>query len=237
MSFKKETLRNYIEKATSLYNQFKNDKFLPFICISNGNRKIGRVYNVSLSPILSCGNCSHCSGLCYDVKANVQYSNVLNARVRNYYLAKDHTKEYFAMIDEFLYKKFRTRPENKFFRWHVGGEIIDYNYFDQMTKIAIDHPDWHFWTYTKMHGIINCWLSNNGGKLPDNLIVMMSEWDGMPMFNPYDLPTFSCRLKGGNKNHDDSYFEKLWKCPGNCDICKKAHRGCIAGESAYADEH
>lgn len=39
------------------------------LCISKGNRKIGRVMNVSLAPVLTCANCSGCVKLCYDIKA------------------------------------------------------------------------------------------------------------------------------------------------------------------------
>ena len=65
----------------------------------------------------------------------------------------------------------------------------------------------------------------------------MSEWDGMPMDNPYNMPIFSCKLKNGNKNRSAESFAKMHKCPGNCDICKASGHGCVVGESSYADEH
>ena len=45
------------------------------------------------------------------------------------------------------------------------------------------------------------------------------------------------KLKDGNKNHPAEYFNSLYECPGNCDICKAIHRGCVAGENTFAKEH
>lgn len=204
------------------------------ICISKGNRKIGRVHNVSTAPIITCGNCSHCSGLCYDVKANIQYKNVMDARARNTVIAKEHMNKFFTGIRYYISR----RKAHKYFRWHVGGEILSIEYFEEMVKTAVMFPDWKFWTYTKMHSIVNEYCSKYGrDAIPNNFVIMFSEWDGMPLVNPFNFPVFSCKLKDGNKNHTAAYFDTLWKCPGNCDICKKAGRGCIAGESTYADEH
>ncbi len=240
MAYKQETIKKYVQdmKASMVnYSQIYDD--MPGmayhdICISTGNRKIGRVHNVSTAPIITCGNCSHCSGMCYDVKANIQYKNVLDARARNTVIATEHRDKFFAGIRYYISK----RKTNKYFRWHVGGEILDLNYFSEMVDIAWLFPDWTFWTYTKMHSIVNEYCDMFGkNAIPSNFTVMFSEWDGMPLVNPYNFPVFTCKLKDGNKNHDAAYFEKLYKCPGNCDICKNLHRGCIAGETTYADEH
>lgn len=203
------------------------------ICISKGNRKIGRVMNVSLPPILSCGNCRECKDICYDIKACLQYPNtVIDARIRNFVILKKNRAEYFRRIDAAISR----RRVNKYFRWHVAGDIIDRDYFENMVAIARRHPDFIFWTYTKMYKIVNSWIDDNG-PIPSNMRVMFSEWDGMPMENPHNMPVFSCKLAAGNKNHPVEYFESLYKCPGNCDICKACGRGCIGGENTYADEH
>jgi len=203
------------------------------ICISNGNRKIGRAMNVSTMPCHDCRNCKFCKGYCYDIKANLFHTNtVLPARARNSVLANDYREKYFGEIRN----RCKRRRTNKYFRWHVAGDILDREYFAEMVAIAKEFPDFVFWTYTKMFGIVNAWIRENGN-LPENLHVMFSLWDGMKTPNPYNLPTFACRLKDGNKDLPESYFESTYKCPGNCDICKAAGRGCVVGESAYANEH
>jgi len=203
------------------------------MCISKGNTKIGKVMNVSLPPIVSCANCSECKFLCYDIKACLQYpGTVIDARVRNWMILKKNRALYFSTID----KAISRRRANKYFRWHVAGDIIDIDYFDNMVDIARRHPDFIFWTYTKVYNVVNTWIDENGS-LPENLHVMFSEWDGMPLVNPHNMPIFSCKLKTGNKNRSAESFETMYKCPGNCDICKACGRGCLAGEDTYADEH
>ena len=238
--YSKETLKKYTKNMRDTMDKyskhFENMPGMAYheICISKGNRKIGRVHNVSTAPIITCGNCSHCSGLCYDVKANIQYKNVMNARARNTVIATEHFDAFFTGIRYYI----AHRKANKYFRWHVGGEIPSIEYFAEMVKTAEMFPDWTFWTYTKMHDIVNEYVRVNGrDSIPENFVIMFSEWDGMALNNPYDFPVFTCKLKDGNKNHPAEYFDTLYKCPGNCDICKKAHRGCIAGETTYADEH
>ena len=196
------------------------------LCISTGNRKIGRVMNVSLPPILSCGNCRECKKLCYDIKAVLQYpGTVADARMRNFTVLKKDRDGFFARIDAAMSR----RRKNKFFRWHVAGDIVDIDYFDRMVKIARDHPDFTIWTYTKMYAVVNAWIDAHGA-LPSNFTVMFSEWRGMPMENPHGMPEFRVVFK-------DETPPAGFYCPGNCDLCKNLHRGCVAGETVYCKEH
>lgn len=237
--YKTESLKKVVRLANARGNGLVN---LPAdqikSCISTGNKKIGRVLNVSMMPLLTCGNCKECSKLCYDIKACLQYpGTVIDARMRNTVLARYHRDVYFDRIDQ----KMSRRRTNKFFRWHVAGDILDLDYFERMVENARRHPDFVIWTYTKMYGIVNQYVAAHGGDrrvaIPKNMHIMFSEWDGMPMDNPYNFPVFACRLKDGNVSRTDDQFMTMFKCPGNCDICKAAHTGCVAGMDTYADEH
>lgn len=198
------------------------------MCISAGNRKIGRVLNVSLPPILSCANCSGCSRLCYDIKACLQYpATVIDARMRNYTILLRDRDEYFRRIEE----KISRRRKNKFFRWHVAGDIIDLDYFDRMVGIAARHPDFVFWTYTKNYAVVNAWCEEHGKEnIPANFSIMFSEWRGMPMDNPHGFAEFRVVFK-------DETPPTGFYCPGNCDICKESGRGCPSRETVYCMEH
>jgi len=198
------------------------------MAISKGNRKIGRVMNVSLPPLLSCANCSGCSKLCYDIKACLQYPDtVIDARMRNFAILQKDREEYFRRINDAISR----RRLHKFFRWHVAGDIIDADYFARMVEIARRHPDFKFWTYTKNYAVVNEWVDKNGrDALPANLSVMFSEWRGMPMDNPHGFPEFRVVFK-------DETPPAGFYCPGNCDVCKEINRGCIAGETTYCNEH
>lgn len=147
--FKNETLKKVVTALRAAIDHYKteieNEKELK-VSISAGNVKIGRVMNVSLSPVLTCGAmCKHCIRLCYDLKACLQYINVLLARARNTALALYNRPEYFAQIE----KAIARRKKNFYFRWHVGGDIPDADYFDNMVRIAAKYPHFIFWTYTK----------------------------------------------------------------------------------------
>lgn len=224
------------ETITSVTSQFKNrtrdyiksgDASAIKMAISKGNRKIGRVMNVSLPPILTCANCKECMYLCYDIKACAQYPDtVIDARARNLAILRLDRDDYFARIDTAMSR----RKKNKFFRWHVAGDIVDIDYFDRMVKNARKHQDFIIWTYTKNYKVVNEWIAKNG-QLPENFHVMFSEWRGLPMDNPYNMPEFRIVFK------DDAIKPTGHYCPGNCDICKAMGRGCIAGETTYCNEH
>ena len=207
---------------------------LPFeslwIHISTGNRKIGRVHNFSMAPGITCANCSGCLAYCYDVKAVLQYPNVVRARAENTVLMQNYRAETFAAIDRYCDR----HRANKFFRWHVSGEILDVDYFDRMVMVARNHPDWTFWTYTKNYRAVNEWIRSHGGSkksVPSNLSVMFSVWNGMPMDNPFRLPTFTCIQEGMTPAPGE------WECPGNCDACIRSGHGCPHSESSYVHEH
>ena len=200
------------------------------MCISNGNKKIGKTLNVSLPPIITCANCKECKYLCYDVKACLQYpGTVINARIRNLVILLKDRNEYFNRIQA----KLNRRKANKYFRFHVAGDIIDIDYFDRMMKLAQCNPDFKFWTYTKNYAVVNEWVKNHGGNknaVPSNFSIMFSEWRGVEMVNPYGFGEFRVVFK-------DEVKPQGFYCPGNCDECIRSGKGCIANETTYCNEH
>ena len=233
MKYACSTISKYIKKAKYWLNHFKaiNPHDLT-VSISKGNRKIGKVMNVSLLPIITCGKCKQCKQFCYDIKACLQYLNVIKARARNTAILFNDRDYYFSEIE----KAIARRKTNKFFRWHVSGEIVDLDYFCRMVEIAKNHNDFVFWTYTKMYSIINDYCGKYGKEtIPENLKVMFSKWDGLEMDNPFNFPVFAVRMENGNIDYIP--FESFYKCSGNCDICKALNRGCIRGENTFTDEH
>lgn len=239
MKIKTETLNKFLrmaKEAKAKYKAMRSEDIK--ITISSGNAKIGKVLNVSILPVYTCGHCKECKRYCYDVRDCLRFpGNVLNARVKNTVLMEKDLDGFFDQID----KKMSRRRKNKVFRWHVGGDIPSPEYFERMIENARNHPDFVIWTYTKEYEIVNEYVRTHGGDrkiaIPSNLSIMFSEWDGVPVINPYGFPVFSTRLEGGNKNHGDDYFESLYKCPGACKICLESGRGCPFAESTYNDEH
>lgn len=204
------------------------------MCISKGNRKIGRVLNVSLPPMLTCANCKECRHYCYDIKACLQYPNtVIDARIRNYTILQKNRALYFDTIRETL----KRRRKNKFFRWHVSGDIIDADYLENMIAIAKDFPNFKFWTYTKNYTLINDYIGSHGKNrkkaIPANLSIMFSEWKGLDIPNPYKMPVFACKFP----NETQEKYKNMFKCAGNCEFCTAHNKGCVKGENTYNDLH
>ncbi len=240
--FKDETIAKMLKRYAELKKEYEAmdiEDLKKIMSISNGNRKIGKVLNVSLMPIVTCSNCNECRHFCYDIKAccGPHWENVIRARIKNTVLLQRDMKAYFDRIDG----KLTRRRKNKFFRWHVAGDIVNAEYFENMVALAVKHPDFIFWTYTKNYKLVNQYVKEHGGDrvkaIPANLHIMFSEWDGLKLDNPYNFPFFTCRLKDGNKNHAYHWFEKFFRCPGNCDVCKRENRGCLIGENTWIDEH
>ena len=233
--YSKETIKKVAFNYHSYMELIKSGLIIPRVHISKGNRKIGRVLNVSTVPIMDCKNCKECKNICYAVNSYIMHTNTcLPAWTENSYFARNNRKEYFDTIR----KECAKRRKNKYFRWHVSGEIIDMDYLESMIAIAREFPDFKFWTYTKMYDLVNLYVMLHGDSkekaIPGNLVIMFSEWRGMEMYNPYGFPEFRVVFKNDKYKPDP---ENVWYCPGNCDICKACNRGCVAGETTYCNEH
>ena len=233
--FSKETLSKY-SKAMNYWTHFYSEHLDDLqVSISAGNSKIGHAFNVSIAPLTTCPNCFECSRYCYDIRDCIRQgynSTTLKARAKNTALYKCNPAEYFRQIDTFLSN---YKGKHKYFRWHVGGEIVNTAYALHIIDIARRHPDWTFWTYTKNYTSVNQAISRQVDGMPENLHIMFSRFLSMLCDNPYGMPEF-CTV-------DDSTIKVFkadgykWCCPSNCDICKALGRGCVAGETTYNGLH
>ena len=132
MRYKEETLNSYTARALEAIATASRLEQI-HIHIAKGNRKVGRVRNVSLMSRICCGNCKTCEHYCYDIKAALQYKTVMTARAENTALAYRDYGEYFRQIAE----KMTPKCKIKAFRFHVGGEILDEEYDIRMERKAI----------------------------------------------------------------------------------------------------
>lgn len=225
--YSQETITKAVTMLRNKVEEFKQAEDLKIV-ISNGNKKIGNTLNVSLAPVITCPNCSRCVSYCYDIKAVMLYGNVLNARAKNTALLFRSRDDYFGQIEKAISK----RRKNKFFRWHVSGDIIDTDYFARMCEVARKHPDFRMWTYTKNYTAVNAYCSKYGrSAVPENLSVMFSKWEGLAMDNPYHFPVFAVVMKGQDKPHNVKW------CCGNCNECIRNCSHCVKGEDVYCMEH
>ena len=231
--YKPETIRKYAAKVREIREKILADGIENYhVFVSERNDKVP-CRNVATLPIFDCPNNRGCNRFCYDIKAAVRFvDNVLFKRVVNSMILELDPERYFREVEE-------SMQYQLFYRWHEAGDIKNVDYFAHMVDIARRNPGTTAWTYTKNYRAVNTWCDENGGKdaIPSNLIVMFSPWDGLPMENPYNFPVFAVKLKKGNKDYTDADFEKMFKCPGKCEICIWKRCGCIGGQNTYADEH
>lgn len=239
MAYSRETIEHFITLARYWMDYYsRQDIDTLHVSISEGNDKIGHAWNVSTLPVFTCPNCDECKWLCYDIRDCLLYgdgdkNNTIKARAKNTVILLKDRDRFFREIDAFL----STRRKHKYFRWHVGGECKDTDYAVRMIDIAHRHADWTMWTYTKNYKAMNeaiDFVNTRKGMtrgVPANFTIMYSEWRGMKMDNPHRQPEFRVVFKS------DTVKPVGYYCPGNCDICKANHRGCIAGETTYCNEH
>lgn len=258
--YKPETIQKYDEKMAEAVNYFlslSDEKFKKLhVVFSDGDTKVPCL-NVSQPPRMSCPNCKHCTNICYDIKACLRFPGVpeidpdtrkgtLRARAVNYAIWKRDKERYFSEID----KKCQRKKKNLGFRWHQGGENIDYDYVCNMVNIAWHNPRFDFfWGYTKGYGFWNRYVKEHGGSiavaLPTNFHIMFSVWKTpvkdkagniigykrVPFPNPYGFPTYEVEFDG-EEEHPAGFH-----CPGDCGWCMEHKRGCVVGESSWCHEH
>ena len=89
---------------------------------------------------------------------------------------------------------------SRFFRFHVSGDIPDAEYFRHMVSIARMNFHCEILCFTKRFSIVNDYLRESGGTLPQNPHVLFSGWKGLEMDNPFRLPEAHVFYRDGTTN-------------------------------------
>jgi hypothetical protein len=102
-----------------------------------------------------------------------------------------------------------------------------------MLQTARELPETNFLCFTKRYSIVNEFIERYG-ELPENLHLIFSEWEGLELDNPHNVPTAAVIFKGQEPRDN-------WKvCPGNCSECAARGVGCWElkpGETIAFYEH
>ena len=182
------------------------------VTISKGNKKMGAIPSVSLPPIITCASGCKCAKKCYAAKLCRIYKNVKQSYDNNLACYNECMSNYFKQINDYC-------KTQRYFRWHVAGDIMSDRYLCGVESVAYDNPHCKFLVFTKQYDLVNRYLDSCGG-FPSNLQVIFSEWEGMPMDNPHNLPVAHVIFKGTEPADN-------WKiCGGNCTECACAGIGC-----------
>ena len=212
------TLAKFREALREAIDDVKNAKNL-HVTISEGNIKMGHVASVSLLPFLSCpGTCGDtCGAKCYAAKLANLRKNVLTSYARNQAIATLRPDIYWSSVD-------LAMKQVKWFRFHVSGDVLNYNYFDKMIEACRNNPTTKVLVFTKKFDIVNKWIDENG-TLPENLSIMFSGWSNLIPTNPHKLPETNVVEKG---YHPRSGWTM---CGGNCFECALNGVGCWTAKS------
>lgn len=203
--FAMKNCRDEIKKNVNEYHVY----------ISKGNSKTGElVPSVSLIPVEHCPNSESCKKLCYDVRNDCVYPSVRAKRAVNAAIYECDQDRYFSEIS-------KACQGFRFFRWHVGGDIVNYKYLLGMVRVAEDNPHCRFLAFTKNFNAVNEYLVEN--ELPENLQIVFSCWPGLKVPNPNNLPTSHPLFANGVTTAH--YGAKY--CTGNCSLCAIDKNGCF----------
>lgn len=195
--------------------------------ISNSNSKMGNIPSVSLPSVVTCRECD-CQTKCYARKLERLRPAVRNAYRHNLEVLNNDPETYWREVEAAIML-------TRFFRFHVSGDIPDSAYLDKMAEIAERNEHCQILCFTKKYEIVNNHIADNWG-LPDNLHIILSAWDNLPLDNPYNLPVAYVRFRDG---HTDAP-EYAVNCGGNCSECASTDGGCWnlkVGEAVVFNEH
>lgn len=210
-----EAMQTRLAKMINARNEYAANIDEQHVYISSGNRKTGfSVPSVSLIPVADCSNCSGCSRLCYDLRNDCIYNGVTDTRARNSAIARTQIDRYFQEIKQAC-RAFR------FFRWHIGGDILNAAYLLGMIETATACPHCTFLAFTKRYDLVNAYIQD-GGEIPANLQLIFSAWPGMELNNPFNFPVSSPLFIDGSHAAGSNPIS----CPGNCSNCAVMGSSC-----------
>ena len=175
---------------------------------------MGAVSSVSTLPFFTCpALCKDtCGAACYAAKLANLRPSVLKSYAVNTALALHRPDLYWAQVNTAVMAV-------RYFRFHVSGDIMNYDYFCHMVEVARANDRTEILCFTKRYEIVNQWIDANG-ELPANLHVLFSGWTNLDPINPHQLPETNVIQRGAEPADN-------WKiCGGNCFNCACRGLGC-----------
>ena len=200
--------------------------------ISTGNSKLGDIWNVSLPPVVTCPNCASCSKYCYAIRSYNRFTNTAMGWNENYVL-------FLTDPDRYFYEISKAVKTQRFFRWHVSGDIVNGVYLAGMITVAQANPKVEFLAFTKAYQIVNSAIEN-GAVIPSNLHLLFSAAPGVDMPNPYNIPECHINFANPALNTYCGGAEYEYHCTGNCTDCAVNGCGCFflkSGDVTIINQH
>ena len=225
-----KSISKAIQNSKSYLNQANPDNLT--IHISGGNTKLGSIMNISLPPVATCTNCNSCKHYCYAVRSYNRFTDTASGWNENHLLFLTDPSRYFHEISQAV-------KLQRFFRWHVSGDIVNGVYFAGMIQVAMENPKVEFLAFTKAYQIINAAIAA-GTVIPSNLHLLFSAAPGVEMPNPYNIPECHINFADPGLNTYKGGAEFVYRCTGNCTECAVNGCGCFflkPGDITLIDQH
>jgi hypothetical protein len=137
--------------------------------VTEGNTKIGDMFNLSFPPIVTCRPNPPCVKICYALGIYLSRPSVSTAWNENLAFYLNDRLGFWLALAEIFAKKTPVR-----FRLFVGGDFADEDMIYDYISFALRHPRVKFLVYTKRYE----WLPLVD-TLPDNLTILVSMWEGL----------------------------------------------------------
>jgi hypothetical protein len=223
-----------IRKACDNCNTYISDHYTDGVSvhISAGNAKLGAIMNISLPPVVTCSNCGSCCKYCYAVKSYNRFTGTAASWNANYLYFLTDPVGYFDDISDAV-------KLQRFFRWHVSGDIVNSRYLAGMIQVARENPKVEFLAFTKAYQIVNAAIAA-GAVIPANLHLLFSAAPGVDMPNPYRLPECHISFADPALNTYKGGAEYIHHCGGNCTECAIGGCGCFflkPGDVTIINQH
>lgn len=185
------------------------------IKLQGGNKKTGVLSRtVSLVPGLDCKHCGKCLyGGCYDIQHDMWRPHVMFDRAKNSAIHKMDFDRYWDEIDKGIEKDMV-----QLIRFNVGGDF-EYRDFMKVKEIAKKYPDCYTWIATKNGDDLNEFVYDNANDIPENMsaALMLSDWKGQRIENPWGLTTTHVLYEDGSTTADLS--KPHYICTNDCSRC------------------
>lgn len=223
----KVNVKNALDKRAEFLKLAKeNLETIESVHISQGNSKMGIIPSFSVMPLLTCTNCGECSKYCYACKGCFNFnSNIMNLAENTALLDND-----WNMVSEMINKYLNNGTTiYKYFRWNVAGDVYSIDYLNLIINVANANPWTRFLVFTKNYKLFNDFLNDN--VLPDNVVVVFSQWSNTPIDNVHNLPIAIVNIPGETSIPNGSF-----KCSGNCAECLECWNA-TNGTTRYFDLH
>lgn len=214
------TILNNIDNA-KIINHFSDSKtnkhngtlYTPIVSISHSNRKMGgATASVSLLTACTCSEKMPCYKDCYARRMENMRPSIYNSYLNNFIIYKKNPQLFFDSV-------LSAMLTSLYFRFFVSGDIPDIEFLKLAFETCKKAPRCRVLMFTKKAYYVNS-LLESGEKMPENLVIIFSNWGDFKPVNPYNMPVSNVY------NNINDIPKTAHLCGGDCLQCQLAGRGC-----------